>query len=198
MGSMDLHAREARLLGDAGGGDEATYDVADLLTAELAGQLEELTVSTSTRHLAGGDRMAIDRARRLPAGVVDLHPQLGAVRGARLRPASQHLPVGLILDDDVARLPQVAGVDRDVAGHKDPCATSGPAPVEVHGVLRGPQFGGSQGLMHRRLEEAVLHGDSTGQGKRLSEDGGRGNHRPPFHRSVEVLGPFDIRDAITP
>ena len=122
MGGMDLHTREARLPGNAGGGDEAAHDVVDLLAAELAGRREEPTVSTGIRHLAGGDRVAVDRARRLPTGVVDLHPQLGAVGGARLRPAPQHLQVGLVLDGDVARLPQVAGVDRDVAGYQDPPA----------------------------------------------------------------------------
>ena len=79
--------------------------------------------------------MEIDRAGRLPAGVIDLHPQLGTAGGTGLRPTPQHLQVGLVLDDDVAGLPQVAGVDRDISGHQDPGAASCPAPVEGHDVL---------------------------------------------------------------
>ena len=135
VGGMDLDAGEARLLGDAGSSDEATHDVSDLLATELAGRLEELAVPPSIRDLAGGDRVTVDRARRLPAGVVDLHPQLGAVSGSRLCPAPQHLQGGLVLDRDVAGLPQVTGVDHDVAGHQDPGAAGGPAPVEIHDVL---------------------------------------------------------------
>ena len=135
MGGVDLDTGEPCLLGDASGGDEAAHDVTDLLTAELAGQLEELSVAAGVRHLAGGNRVTVDRAWRLPAGVVDLHPQLGAVGGSRLRPAPQHLQVGLVLDDDVARLPQVTGVNRDVTGHQDPGTAGGPAPVEIHDVL---------------------------------------------------------------
>ena len=189
MGGVDLNAGEPRLLGDAGGGDEAAHNVTDLLAAELAGRLEELSVAAGIRHLAGGDRATVDRARRLPAGVVDLHPQLGAVGGSRLRPVPQHLQVGLVLDDDIARLPQVTGVDRDVAGHEDPGTAGGPAPVEIHDVLRGSQVRGSQGLVHGRLEEAVLHSHPAGQGERFGEDGACGGHRRPF---VEASKYFDL------
>ena len=102
--------------------------------------------------------------------MVDLHPQLSAVSGSRLRPAPQHFQVGLILDRNVAGLPQMTGVDHDVASHQDPRAAGGPAPVEVHDVLRGPQLRRGQGLVHGCLEKAVLHGDPAGQAERLRED----------------------------
>ena len=166
MGGVQLDAVEARALDDGGGGREAIDDVEDL-------RLGERVRRDRSRHLrrerARGDRMGAGDAERLAARMVELHPHLCAAGLSGRRPAPQAVEVTVVLDDDVARLADVAAIDHHVAGEQQARAARAPRPIQLRELRRRPVMPVAELLAHRGLRDPVGEHRAAGEGERTVE-----------------------------
>ena len=182
VGAVDLHAGKTGLLGERGGLAEAAHQVFDFRHGERARHMEEaLQVGVGERHRRGRHGLAVERRRRLLAGVVDLHPQVGAVLAAGPRPGLEPVHVAAVFQHHVAGLAQGAPVDHHVAGHRQAGATPGPGPVEAGEAGGDPVVGGAEGLAHGGLAQPVLQRRAAGQLKGLVQ---RHGHGVSLHRAM--------------
>jgi hypothetical protein len=117
VGAVHLYAGEAGLTRGAGDAREALDEVEDLVLAQRA--RARVVAHELQLHRRGRQRLAGHVPRRLPAGMADLHPQVVAVGGPRLRPCLQpphRLRVARRrIDRDVPRPLEHAPVDHHVA-----------------------------------------------------------------------------------
>ena len=104
----------------------------------------------------GGPR--VDRLRRLPPGMADLHDEGSAMALRRLRPACKavELLIGQAgADDDIADLLQMVTIDLDIARNDAAKAAIRPAAVEPAVRFSDPIAHICESLCHRRLHETV-------------------------------------------
>jgi hypothetical protein len=124
------------------------------------------------RYGAGRDRLVADVEEvRLTARVVELGEDRGAAVVSSLRPRRQLREGAVVLDRDVARLPQMCAVDHDVARDQQAVAALRPPPVERDDPVIGRVVGIAQGLAQGRLGDAVGQAYAGRQVERISKRG---------------------------
>ena len=178
MGSMDLDAVEAGLLGPASRDGEALDDRGDLVGGQGAGlgqQVGELT--DVDRHRRRGHRPLAEIGIGLAAGMVDLHPDQTAARLGLAGPGLEGCQRRAGVQHHAARTGHGRGIDHHIAGNLQANPALGPAPVEGPQRLSGNLARGSEILLHRRLGDAVGQNGTVrqGQGREQGLEGG-GEH----------------------
>ena len=187
VGAVNLHTGKTSLLRDAGRGGEAFNQVFDLRFGEGNGRVEKAFEPGSQGNGGRCHRLLRHLHRRLLAGMVQLHPQLGAVGGAGFRPGLQLGQIALVFQRHVAGFPQRTAVDHHVAGDHQAGAAPRPGAVQICQRRCHPVVEGAEGFAHGGFGEAVLDDGAVGKGKRLGEQVGwfhRGRLR--FDRAWEL------------
>ena len=130
MRGVDLHAGEAGLLGQCGAAGEALDQLADLLVAQWPWQREHLGEAAQFQgHGRGRHGRLAEVGLHLPAGVVELHPELRALGAADARPVAEALQQAVVFQHHAAGAGHGATVDHHVAGQQQAGATLGPGLV---------------------------------------------------------------------
>jgi hypothetical protein len=168
--AVDLHPREARLLRERGALGEAVDQREDLVALERARRREERPQLLRERDRRGRDALAVEAVRALFSRVIELHPQLRALLGARARPTRERVEVSRVFERDVARLAERAAVDHHVARHDHADRALRPRAVEPLHPRRGDAVvSARERLAHGGLEEAVVGPRAAGEGEGLSD-----------------------------
>ncbi len=99
----------------------------------------------------------------LPAGMIELHPDLRALCPRSPRPIAKCLELADVLKNDAAGTGHGAAVDHDIAGQDQTCAAVGPRPIELdeRSGRRVRVIG--HVFLHRRLGDAVGNDGSIGK-----------------------------------
>ncbi|MEI9989234.1 MAG: hypothetical protein WDM86_04275 [Rhizomicrobium sp.] len=164
--------------GEAGGADlargvgELADGVADLGLGHGArpGEGESRAADDIDLDIRRGERLGVDGAVDLAAGVAELGPELRAARRSGRGESFQRGHAALVVGDDVQRPFEVETVDLDIAGEKKSRAGRRPAPIEGFEAGGGMVVGIGQALAHRRLGDPVGQGRAVGQVERLGQE----------------------------
>src|SRR3990167_9398095 len=106
----------------------------------------------------------------LPAGVVELHPELRPPGATNVRPITKALQLAVVLQCYAAGAGHGAAVDHHIAGQQQAGTALGPGPVEAQQLIGGALVGSGQVLLHGSLGNAVGKGGAVGQLQGLEGD----------------------------
>ena len=164
---MDLDAGEAGALGQARGCDEAALDLGDFEFRHRARHRKALRLRAKIQCDRGRRQCLLAQARRhLAAGMVDLHPDLRAMRAGRRGPGPEAVEMALVLQHHAAGTGHGAGIDHHVTGDDQTGLAFGPGAVEIDQLGRGGVVGIGHVLLHRGLGDAVGDDGAVGQCQR--------------------------------
>lgn len=170
MGGMNLHAGKAGLLGEHGGVGEATDNLSDVRLDHLPRHLEHPRQGTELqRHHRRRHGWLTKAGEHLPAGVVDLQPELRAPAAPSLGPLREVLQLPVAFQQHAARAGQRVAVDYDVAAEDQPSAAVGSSLIQTQQRFGGSMFGIAHILLHRRLAQAVGNSGTVGQLQQVEE-----------------------------
>ncbi|MNZ61149.1 hypothetical protein D3C78_792380 [compost metagenome] len=164
MGGVHLHAAEAGLFGQRRGAGEALDQRGDLRLVQGLGQREQLRQPAHVqRHGGGGHGGLAEVGLHLPAGVIDLHPELRPPGPADACPFAEAFQLLSFFQHHAPGAGHGAGVHHHVAGEQQAGATLGPGPVEAQQRVRRGLVLVGEVLLHRRLGDAVGNDGAIGQ-----------------------------------
>ncbi|CRQ97872.1 hypothetical protein PAERUG_E16_London_17_VIM_2_04_14_03803 [Pseudomonas aeruginosa] len=170
VGGMDLHPAEAGPLGQAGAAGEPLDHLGDhrlvhrLRRSEVPGHPAQFQ-----RHRRGCPGLLAEIGLHLPAGMVDLQPELRAGGTPDARPAAEFLQLRVVFQDHPAGAGHGTAVDHHVTADQQPGAAVGPGLVEAHQAFGGGLRGIGHVLLHGGLGEAIGNGRAVGKRQRVEQ-----------------------------
>jgi hypothetical protein len=115
------------------------------------------------RHRRRRPRFLAQIFHHLPAGMIELQPELRALCPTDPRPIAKCLELAWVLENHPAGSGHGAAVDHDIAGQDQAGATVGPRPIELKECGRGGVLGVGHVFLHRGLGDAVGNDGSIGK-----------------------------------
>ena len=107
--------------------------------------------------------MITDPARRLPAGMTDLHPEFRPIGGACPGIGTQLIHATIAVDDDVAGALEITAIHLHIACYDDGRTAFGPSSVETDMAGRRAIHLIGEPLGQRRFADAILEDDAIRQ-----------------------------------
>ncbi len=173
MRGVDLHTVETCAFGELCRVGEALDHFSDHCFVHRQRRGETLgQVAQLQRHRRGCPGRLAQVGLHLPAGMVDLQPELRAFGTADRSPALEPGQLRFVFQHHATGAGHGAAVDHHVAGNQQAGAALGPALVKAHQVLGWRVLAIRHVLFHRRLGEAVGDDRAIGQDKGIEQGHG--------------------------